>query len=137
MGISAFTTVPRRPSLDVVGASASLICAVHCVLVVALLGVAPAVSSLLAAPWIDWGFLALSAAVGVFALVPGYRRHRLRTPLVLFTVGISALVVLRSMHAGSSIAELSIVGIAAACLVTAHWKNRGAVHSCACGPRHH
>ncbi len=136
MGISVPTTSHARPSLDMVGASASLACAVHCAVVALLLGGAPA-AALLAAPWIDWAFLATSVVIGLTALIPGYRRHRLRTPLVLFASGIAMLVTLRSLRVGPSVFEMVIVIVAAACLVLAHWRNRGALHRCACGPAHH
>ena len=119
----------HRPSLDTVGATASLACAVHCAVVALLFGALPA-ASLLAAPWIDWAFLGASTAIGLFALVPGYRRHHLRTPLVLFTIGITILTTLRVLRVPPSIAEMIVVLFAASLLIVAHWKNRSAVHTC-------
>lgn len=137
MGISAHHSTPHAPpSLDMVGISASFACAVHCVVVALLLGVAP-VSSLLAAAWIDWAFLGASVLIGLASLIPGYRTHQLRTPLVLFVSGVAMLVTLRAMHVGPSVFEVLVVILAATLLVTAHWKNRGALHRCACGPAHH
>jgi hypothetical protein len=109
---------------------------VHCVVVALLLGVAP-VSSLLAAEWIDWAFLGASVLIGLASLVPGYRTHQLRTPLVLFLSGVAMLVTLRGMRVGPSMVEVLVVIVAATLLVMAHWKNRGAMHRCACGPAHH
>ncbi len=129
MGISAQTHMQHRPSLDTVGATASLACAVHCAVVALLFGALPA-ASLLAAPWIDWAFLGASTAIGLFALVPGYRRHHLRTPLVLFTIGITILTTLRVLRVPPSIAEMIVVLFAASLLIVAHWKNRSAVHTC-------
>jgi hypothetical protein len=135
MGISAQTT-QARPSLDAVGATASFACAVHCAIVAVFLGATPAVS-FLAASWVEWAFLLTSAAVGVGALVPGYRRHRQRRPLVLFAVGMSTLLMLRVIHAAPSLSEMIAVAVAAVCLISAHWINRGASHRCSCGPQHH
>jgi hypothetical protein len=126
----------RRPDLDTVGAVASLVCAVHCAVVALVLGVTPAVA-LFAASWVEWAFLLTSAVVGLGALVPGYRRHGLRRPLVLFTCGMSMLLALRQLRATPSLSEMTAVAVAAACLVSAHWINRGALHRCACGPHHH
>jgi MerC mercury resistance protein len=135
MGISV--QLPQsRPSLDAVGATASVACAVHCAAVALFLGASPAIS-LLAAPWVDWAFLAVSAMIGVGALFPGYRRHGLRAPLVMFAFGISLLVVLRILRAAPSAGETAVVIVAAVVLIAAHWKNRGALHRCACGPQHH
>ncbi len=135
MGISAHPK-PAKLSLDAVGVTTSLVCAVHCAVVALMLGALPAMS-LFAAPWVDWVFLSISIGVGVFALVPGYRRHRLLTPLVLFATGIAILLIMRLMRIPPSLLELGVVGAAAVLLVTAHWKNRGALHRCQCGPKHH
>ena len=138
MGISvpALFTARRRFSLDAFGASASLICAVHCGVVALALGTLPAIS-FLAAPWIEWAFLSVSLIIGLAALIPGYRRHGLRRPLVFFGVGVAILFALRTLHLASGAIELSGVAAAAGFLVSAHWINRGATHRCACGPRHH
>jgi hypothetical protein len=138
MGISASASVTSsaRPTLDHAGVTASLVCAAHCVLVALFLGVMPAAATL-AAPWIEWAFLGVSTAIGIFALVPGYRRHRQPMPLVLFGVGLVLLVSARTLHLPPSPVELLVVGLAAGAMIMAHWKNRGAVHACACGPRHH
>jgi len=122
-----------RLTLDVMGAMASFACAVHCAVVALLLGVLPAVS-IFSAHWIDWAFLALSTVIGIAALGPGFRRHRLGTPLVLFTIGIGILALTRALHLEP---EMLLVIVAAACLIAAHWKNRTILHRCACAARAH
>ena len=122
-----------RLTLDVMGAMASFACAVHCAAVALLLGVLPAIS-VFSALWIDWAFLGLSALLGATALGPGFRRHRLRTPLVLFTVGIGILALTRVLHLEP---EMLLVLVAAACLIAAHWRNRTALHRCACAVQAH
>jgi MerC mercury resistance protein len=136
MGISAQTVPLNRATLDHVGATASLACAVHCVAVALLLGGMPAASTL-AAPWVDWAFLGVSTGIGLLALVPGYRRHGRRVPLALFAIGLAILLSVRALQLPPSIGELTLVSLAAGALVLAHWKNRGALHQCACGPHHH
>lgn len=136
MATSARPTTHLTQSLDIVGASASLACAVHCAVVALFLGFLPA-ASVLSAPWIEWAFLAASTLVGVAALVPGFRRHRRSLPLALFVLGISALMLLRAFKVPSGLFELTVVAAAASCLVSAHWINRGALHRCSCGPAHH
>jgi hypothetical protein len=136
MGISASTITHSRPSLDTVGATASLACAVHCAVVALFLGTLPAVS-FIAASWVEWVFLGASTVIGLLALVPGYRRHQLRMPLILFVSGLTILVTLRAVQAAPSFGEMALVCVAAVCLIAAHWQNRGARHRCACGPRHH
>jgi hypothetical protein len=127
---------PLTGSLDIVGATTSLVCAIHCAIVALLLGALPA-ASFLAASWVEWAFLSASTLIGVIALVPGYRRHGRRTPMVLFLLGIAILFALRAAQASASAGEMLLVGIAAVCLISAHWQNRGALHKCACGPAHH
>ena len=134
MGISVRATL--KPSLDVAGATASFACALHCAVVALLLGVLPA-ASMLAASWIEWAFLATSTVIGLVALVPGYRRHREATPLVLFVTGLALLIAMRALALPPSVVEMTLMLVAAGCLIVAHWKNRGALHRCACGPRHH
>lgn len=136
MGISLRNNSSFNSSLDVAGATASLACALHCTFVALLLGGLPA-ASFMAAGWIDWAFLAASIVIGLVALVPGYRRHRDRTPLNLFTVGAALLFGIRMTGMNSSFGEVVLIVVAAGCLVAAHWRNRGALHRCACGPRHH
>jgi MerC mercury resistance protein len=137
MGITYRTTQPSRSSLDVMGATASLACAVHCAVVALFLGALPAAASVLGATWIEWVFLTASTMLGLAALVPGYRMHRWWAPLGLFAVGIVILVTLRAVQAAPSFGEMLLVVIAAVCLIAAHWQNRGAMHRCACGPAHH
>ncbi len=130
-------TTHVRPNLDTMGATASFVCAVHCMVVALLLGVMPTLA-FLAASWIEWAFLAASTAIGLFALVPGYRRHRARTPLALFTLGIAVLATLRALLVPPSLLELTAAVTAALCLISAHWINRGALHRCdRCDPIDH
>ena len=134
--MSLHATHPEsRSSLDTVGATTSFVCAVHCAIVALFLGAAPAVS-ILAASWIDWVFLAISAVVGLASLIPGYRQHSNRQPLVLFVLGMSLLLALRLLRVQPSIGEASVVIAAASCLIAAHWINRGATHRCICGQQH-
>lgn len=135
MGISLRNS-SYASSLDVAGATASLACALHCVVVALVLGGLPAVS-FMAAAWIDWAFLAASIVIGLVALVPGYRRHRDRAPLMLFAAGVTLLLGIRMTGMQPSVSEVVLIVAATTCIVAAHWRNRGALHRCACGPRHH
>ena len=136
MGISLRTSQSNRPSLDALGATTSLVCAVHCAVVAFLLGVMPA-ASVLAAPWIDWVFLATSMCIGLAALVPGYRHHGEPRPLMLFVAGMSLLISIRALSLAPSPGELLVVLLAATCLVGAHWRNRVALRRCPCAHTAH
>lgn len=131
MGSSLHAGSTHRPSLDIVGATASVVCAVHCAGVALLLGVVPALQ-LVAMPWIDWLFLGASTLVGLMALVPGFRQHRHPMPLLLFVGGIAILFLTRAMRIPPSVFELTVVLVAASALITAHWRNRGELRSCSC-----
>ena len=127
-----------RPSLDTFGATASIACAIHCVVVALLLGAMPALG-LLADPRIEWGFLFLSAGIGVVALVPAYGHHHRVAPLLAFAAGIVILATARALAPLAAWAEVAVVVVGASCLVWAHWTNRRLVtaHTCAVpGHRH-
>lgn len=120
-----------RPALDTIGATASIVCAVHCVLVALAMGALPALG-LIADPRIEWGFLALSAGIGIAALVPAYGHHRRRAPLAIFAVGIAVLLGTRLAGVSAPLLEAALVVAGASCLVWAHWRNRRLVvaHTC-------
>jgi hypothetical protein len=120
-----------RPALDTIGATGAIVCAVHCVLVALAVGALPALG-VLADPRIDWFFLALSAVVGIAALVPAYLHHRRIAPLVGFGLGMGILSTTRVIAPGHRGLEATLVAAAAACLVWAHWRNRRLVTAHAC-----
>ena len=111
MAVPMSTSHPQT-RLDTAGAAASFVCAVHCMVVALLLGVMPTLA-FLAASWIEWAFLATSTAIGLVSLIPGYRRHRMRKPLALFTVGIAVLATLRALLVPPSLLELTAAVTAA------------------------
>ena len=129
MTVPAHSSDAQHRSLDIVGATASFVCAVHCAGVTLLLGVAPALE-IVAQPWLEWLFLSASMLVGLLALVPGYRQHRRPLPLALFTGGIAILLITRLLHVPPSMLELSLVLVAASALITAHWHNQRELRSC-------
>lgn len=73
---------PSRPSwllrmTDRIGATASFVCAVHCALLPLVIALLPAIGlGILADHAFERGFIAFAAALAVFSLVTGYRRHR-------------------------------------------------------------
>jgi MerC mercury resistance protein len=136
MGIALRTTASNRSSLDMLGATTSMACAIHCAVVAFLLGTLPAASAL-AAPWIEWAFLASSLCIGVISLLPGYRHHRRALPLMLFIAGMVLLVSLRALRIAPSPGEMLVVLVAATCLVSAHWRNRTALTRCGCAAATH
>jgi hypothetical protein len=75
----------RHRLLDRLGATGSLLCAVHCALL----------PSLGIATWLDngfeQGFVVFASLLGLFTMVQGYRRHRAVRALWLLVPGLVAL----------------------------------------------
>lgn len=91
-----------RRLIDRLGATGSLLCALHCATLPLLLAVAP---SLGAAAWLsgdlETGFVVFATALGLFSLLWGYRRHGTVRALGLLVPGLAALwlaVLFRPLH---------------------------------------
>jgi hypothetical protein len=84
----------RRPAplLDRLGATGSLLCAIHCALLPLLIALLP---SLGIAAWLgedfERGFVVFATLLGLFTLLWGYRRHRAVRALGLLVPGLAAL----------------------------------------------
>lgn len=96
---------PRRPHsvLDRLGATGSLLCAIHCALLPVLIAALP---SLGLASWLsdgfERGFVLFATLLGVFSLLWGYRRHRVVRALGLLLPGLAILwlgVLYQPLHA--------------------------------------
>jgi hypothetical protein len=78
--------------LDRLGATGSLLCAIHCALLPLLIALLP---SLGIAAWLgddfERGFVAFATLLGLFTLLWGYRRHRAVRALGLLVPGLAAL----------------------------------------------
>lgn len=84
--------LPRRSLLDRVGATGSLVCAVHCALLPLVIAALP---SLGVAAWLgdgfERGFVVFATLLGLFSVVWGYRRHRAVRALGLLVPGLAVL----------------------------------------------
>jgi Flp pilus assembly protein TadB len=84
--------LPKRSLLDRVGATGSLVCAVHCALLPLLIAALP---SLGVAVWLGEGFervfVVFATLLGLFSVVWGYRRHRAVRALGLLLPGLAVL----------------------------------------------
>ena len=79
-------------TLDRVGISASLLCAIHCAALPLLLGVLPVIGlNFLLHGVFEAVMISLAAVVGGWSLGHSFRTHRLRTPLLLLIGGICVL----------------------------------------------
>ena len=81
-----------HPLLDRLGATGSLVCAVHCALLPLVIALLP---SLGIAVWLgedfEQGFVVFASLLGLFTLAWGYRRHRAVRALGLLLPGLAAL----------------------------------------------
>jgi hypothetical protein len=88
---SAETPAPPR-ALDRLGATGSLICAIHCAVLPVLLALVP---SLGIAAWFgenfEQGFAMFATGLGVTTMLWGYRRHRDVRALTLLVPGLAIL----------------------------------------------
>lgn len=111
--------------LDVGGIAVAVLCAIHCVGPAVLVVLLPALAlPWLESPWIEWGLLAISAALGGIAIVgSGWRQHRRVLPLVLFALGLATLVMSRLEWAVGERGELPFVVVGAVLIVAAHLRN--------------
>lgn len=80
------------PLLDRLGATGSLVCAIHCALLPLLIALLP---SLGVAAWLgdgfEQGFVVFASLLGLSTLVWSYRRHRAVRALGLLLPGLAAL----------------------------------------------
>lgn len=83
---------PRLHGLDRLGATGSLLCAIHCALLPLLIALLP---SLGLAIWLgegfERGFVLFATLLGLFTLIWGYRRHRVVRALGLLVPGLAVL----------------------------------------------
>lgn len=105
--------IPSR--IEKIGACASAICAVHCVLTGVALGLLSVAGlSFLREPWIEELFLASTAILGIWAMRHGLKRHGSWTPSAFFIVGLGLVVAkhfaLGHEAAGAVPALLSLAG---------------------------
>ena len=83
---------PLRHWLDRLGATGSLLCAVHCAALGLLVALLPSLG--IAVWWgegIERGFVAFATLLGISSLVWGYRRHRVVRALGVLALGLLVL----------------------------------------------
>ncbi|WP_224245179.1 MerC domain-containing protein [Hyalangium gracile] len=124
---------------DRAGQALSALCIVHCVALPLVLGFLPsAAAELLEGEAVHRGLLAFVAATALAAFVPGVRRHRRGSVLVLAAVALGLLASAGFLlpEDGSGLTEVLETGLTlggGVLLASAHWRNRTLCRAC-CEP---
>ncbi|GAB3655698.1 hypothetical protein GCM10028791_27050 [Echinicola sediminis] len=81
--------------LDFIGFSASVVCAIHCVAIPALITVLPFIGlGFLLNHWIEYTVMLLSLLLAVFALSHGFRNHHHNwLPLLFVIIGFGTILI--------------------------------------------
>ncbi len=115
------TIIDGSAKIDGAGATCSALCAVHCATASLVPGALTFLGlGALVGPALETGFAALALLFAGLALWLGYRRHRARGVLVLFSLGMTGLVAGRVLEeTGSELGSTATI-FAGLLLVTAH-----------------
>ena len=109
--------VPHGNVSDRLGVGVSATCAVHCA-AMGSLSLAPSFSSSLEfLETIEWPLMVMALVLGLWSLVPSYRKHHRWQPLALFGVGLVHLVVSRLVH---GYAEIAVTVLGVSLIASAH-----------------
>jgi len=128
--VKDFATSAR---LDKVGATASLLCAVHCAAMPLLLTLLPLVGlSFFASQWMEWLLVVFSAALGTASLCLGYREHKSRRAFAVLSGGLALLALGRIMEQWGigGFWGVVIVVCGGLTVASAHFLNRRLCESC-------
>ena len=118
---------PSEGLSDRLGVGVSAPCAVHCA-AMGSLSLAPSLSSSLSfLESIEWPLMVMALVIGLWSLVPAYRKHHRWQPLGLFLVGLAHLFVSRVVEGN---AEIIITVLGVACIASAHAINLRFCASC-------
>jgi hypothetical protein len=134
--------VATRWNVDKVGAYASAICAVHCVITGLALGLLSVVGlDFIGSPAAEAGFFLTAVGVGSWALVHGMRQHRSVLPAAIFVAGMGCLLVSHFVFGHGQAGHETLGGtlfsvFGGVSLVSFHFLNRRFLRTCACGFDH-
>jgi hypothetical protein len=131
------------PLADRVGATASLLCAVHCAALPFVLALLPALGlGFLADHGFEHGFIACASVFAVVTLIYGYRRHRVRRAFIFLLPGLALLWAGGFMFDASDtlVLHATLVALGGTCVALAHLTNLRLVHGlereACCDQRH-
>ncbi|UAY51951.1 MerC domain-containing protein [Ferruginibacter albus] len=120
---------------DVMGITASVLCAIHCALLPVIVTTLPVFGiNIIHNTRFEWGMIALAFFVGSFALIHGYiKHHRSLMPVWVFTFGFVFLLLKQFFHAF----EYWFLAPAVILVVSAHFYNFRLCRQTKCESSHH
>lgn len=118
--------------LDIIGAAASWVCAVHCLVLPLFVAVLPLVGlSFLLDETTERVFIGISIFLAVISLFPSYLREHGKIQPILFAFGGIGLIVLTHLlFEGSWLMKFLFLLTGAVLLSAAHLLNRRLCHDC-------
>ncbi len=121
----------KNNKLDIVGMSASLVCAVHCAAIPLIFGLGAAhLAEILHHPVVEVSFLLVALVVATWSLGKSYLyHHRNKRPLYLGVVGMALVCIGVIAHAWFITLPGGLV------LALAHFWNLKMLRTCNCGVR--
>jgi len=111
----------RKINWDILGISASVLCAIHCAILPLLLVSLPVLGvNIIHNTLFEYGMIGVAFVVGSLALLHGFRyHHRHAGPWLLFTAGLLLLIAKQIWHAY----ELQFLPFAVGLIIGAHVLN--------------
>lgn len=130
---SSVAVTPSLAFWDRLGMWLSYICALHCALMPVVIGyVAVNGVGRIAAESTEWAIIGCSLGIGLFRLFYSYfKEHRRPEPVMFFLVGVSLILIAKSVFFVTPI-QMEPVGMVAGGLLigTAHFRNQSKSKCC-------
>lgn len=131
-------------NLDKVGAYASAICAVHCLLTGVALGLLSVIGlGFIGSVPAEIGFISVAVLIGSWAIVHGIRKHHSYIPALIFVLGLTCIAIshfaLPHEHSANEpmtpahLASTVFAVLGGLCLVSFHLVNFRLQKGCECG----
>ena len=117
----------KAVNIDIVGATLSIICGIHCVIFPLLLMIQPVLkNNFLFSEILETGIVAISLLIALTSFGIGYFRHQNLLPLALFSVSFLFILFLKAEVLSAEIIFMPVAGFL---LAFAHLYNHRMLHS--------